>query len=163
MQPPSPFIAPYPLIVSRTNVIRWLASFMPGPILLKWPERIRSSAGAFIGLALTATLMQVSSGASAAFPMLIAQMGASAVLLFAVPASPLAQPWSLIGGNLVSAIIGVTCAAFIPDLGVASAVAVAGAIGSMFALRCLHPPSGAVALTAVLGGSAVHQLGYQFV
>jgi CBS domain-containing membrane protein len=149
--------------VSRTNVIRWLASFMPGPILLKWPERIRSSAGAFIGLALTATLMQVSFGSGAAFPMLIAPMGASAVLLFAVPASPLAQPWSLIGGNLVSATVGVICGMLVPDPFIAAALAAAGAIAAMFAFRCIHPPSGAVALTAVLGGPAIHALGFRFI
>jgi CBS domain-containing membrane protein len=149
--------------VTRTNVIRWLGSFVPGPVLLKWPERLRSAAGAFVGLALTATLMQVVFGSNAAFPLLIAPMGASAVLLFAVPASPLAQPWSLIGGNLVSATVGVACAALIPDPFIACALAVAGAIAAMFTFRCVHPPSGAVALTAVLGGPAIHALGFRFV
>ena len=90
-------------------------------------------------------------------------MGASAVLLFAVPASPLAQPWSFIGGNLVSAAVGVACAALIPNPVCAAALAVSLAIGCMFALRCVHPPSGAVALTAVLGGPAVHAMGFGFV
>jgi CBS domain-containing membrane protein len=157
------FIVPYPLIVSRTNVISWLARFVPGPILLSWPERVRSAAGAFVGLALTATLMQVLFGSGAAFPMLIAPMGASAVLLFAVPASPLAQPWSLIGGNLVSATVGVACGILIPDPFIAAAIAAGCAIAGMFAFRCIHPPSGAVALTAVLGGPAIHALGFRFV
>ncbi|MFC0693495.1 HPP family protein [Paraburkholderia humisilvae] len=143
--------------------MRWLSSFVPGPILLNWPERVRSAAGAFVGLALTATLMQLVFGSSAAFPMLIAPMGASAVLLFAVPASPLAQPWSLIGGNLVSATVGVACAMLIPDPFIAAAIAAAGAIAGMFTLRCVHPPSGAVALTAVLGGPAIRALGFHFV
>lgn len=90
-------------------------------------------------------------------------MGASAVLLFAVPASPLAQPWSIIGGNLVSATVGVACAALIANPVLAAALAVALAIGFMFVLRCVHPPSGAVALTAVLGGPAVHDMGFGFV
>ena len=94
--------------------------------------------------------------------MLIAPMGASAVLLFALPASPLAQPWSIIGGNLVSAAVGVTCAHLIADPTLAASVAIAIAIGAMLALRCLHPPSGAVALTAVLGGASIHALGYSF-
>jgi CBS domain-containing membrane protein len=80
-----------------------------------------------------------------------------------VPASPLAQPWSIIGGNLVSATIGVTCASVIADPTLAAALAVALSICGMFALRCVHPPSGAVALTAVLGGPAIHALGYRFV
>lgn len=102
-------------------------------------------------------------GPAANIPLLVAPMGASAVLLFAVPASPLAQPWSIIGGNLVSATIGVTCANAIADPTLAAALAVALSIGGMFALRCVHPPSGAVALTAVLGGPAIHALGYGFV
>jgi CBS domain-containing membrane protein len=101
-------------------------------------------------------------GSTIAFPMLVAPMGASAVLLFALPSSPLAQPWSIIGGNLVSAALGVTCAQWISDPMLASAVAIAAAIGAMMALRCIHPPSGAVALTAVLGGPAIHAQGYHF-
>jgi CBS domain-containing membrane protein len=102
-------------------------------------------------------------GDGVAIPMLIAPMGASAVLLFAMPASPLAQPWSIIGGNLVSAFIGVSCAFLVHDSIDAAAQAVGIAICAMFALRCVHPPSGAVALTAVLGGPPVHSLGYGFV
>lgn len=90
-------------------------------------------------------------------------MGASAVLLFAVPASPLAQPWSIMGGNVIAALIGVTCAKLIGAPILAAGIAGALAIGAMFALRCLHPPSGAVALTAVLGGPAIHAMGYSFV
>ena len=89
-------------------------------------------------------------------------MGASAVLLFALPSSPLAQPWSIIGGNFVSATLGVTCAIWISDPIWAAALAVAASIAAMLILRCLHPPSGAVALTAVLGGPVIHELGYHF-
>lgn len=102
-------------------------------------------------------------GPAANIPLLVAPMGASAVLLFAVPASPLAQPWSIIGGNLVSATIGVSCAMSIGDPTLAAALAVSLSICGMFALRCVHPPSGAVALTAVLGGPVIHALGYRFV
>ncbi len=102
-------------------------------------------------------------GPDTRIPFLVAPMGASAVLLFAVPASPLAQPWSIIGGNLVSATVGVACASWLADPVSAAALAVAVATGAMFALRCVHPPSGAVALTAVLGGPAVHALGFRFV
>lgn len=90
-------------------------------------------------------------------------MGASAVVLFAVPSSPLAQSWSIVGGNLVASLVGVTTARFIHDPLMAAALAGAGAIAVMIALRCLHPPSGAVALTAVPGGPAIHDLGYGFV
>jgi CBS domain-containing membrane protein len=93
----------------------------------------------------------------------VAPMGASAVLLFGLPNSPLAQPWSIVGGNLVAGVIGVTTAMYVPYPAVACGIAACLAIAVMFQLRCLHPPSGAVALTAILGGSGVQQLGYQFI
>ena len=96
------------------------------------------------------------------FTSLIAPMGASAVLLFAAPHSPLAQPWSFVGGHLVSAAVGITCARFIPDTTVAAAVAVGGGILAMQYLRCLHPPGGATALLTVIGGPTIHKLGYGF-
>jgi CBS domain-containing membrane protein len=149
--------------VSRYAVIRWLSGFFPAPIAVRWPERLRSCLGALLGIAFTGGLMHVLFGPAANIPLLVAPMGASAVLLFAVPASPLAQPWSIMGGNLVSATVGVACAHWIADPLDAAALAIALAVGLMFALRCVHPPSGAVALTAVLGGPAVHALGFRFV
>lgn len=128
-----------------------------------WHERLRACLGAIFGIALTGAATRLLLGTSSSLPLLIAPMGASAVLLFAVPSSPLAQPWSLVGGNLVAAVIGVTCAKWIANPFQAAAVAVALSIGAMFALRCLHPPSGAVALTAVLGGPSVQAAGYGFV
>jgi len=95
-------------------------------------------------------------------PWFILPMGASAVLLFCVPASPLAQPWPSLVGNLVSALIGVGCYRWLGETGTAVALAGCLAVGAMFLLRCLHPPGGAVALTAVLGGPMVHELGYAF-
>jgi CBS domain-containing membrane protein len=135
---------------------------MPAAIHLNHKERLRSCIGAFVGLALTVLLTRLVIGDNPGLPLLLAPMGASAVLLFAVPASPLAQPWPLMGGNLVSAVVGITCARFIPDTLDAAVVAVPIAIAAMFTLRCIHPPSGAVALTAVLGGPPVHGLGYTF-
>lgn len=149
--------------MSRLALLRWLHGFLPAPVTLRWSERLRGGLGALIGIALTGGIGHLLTGGAAAIPYLIAPMGASAVLLFAVPASPLAQPWSIIGGNLVSATVGVTCALLIHDPVEAAALAVALAICAMFALRCVHPPSGAVALTAVLGGPSVHALGYGFV
>src|ERR1700748_3670746 len=91
----------------------WLLSFWPSPVTLGWPERFRSCLGALLGISFTAGVMHVLLGDHALIPLLVAPMGASAVLLFAVPASPLAQPWSIIGGNIVSAVIGVACATWI--------------------------------------------------
>ncbi|WP_372585757.1 HPP family protein [Burkholderia vietnamiensis] len=130
---------------------------------LGWRERMRSCTGALVGIATVGVTMRLLPGVPGLVPLLVAPMGASAVLLFAVPASPLAQPWSIVGGNLVAATVGVACAQWIADPITAAALAVALAIGGMFALRCVHPPSGAVALTAVLGGPAIHALGFGFV
>ncbi|WP_235026899.1 HPP family protein [Cognatazoarcus halotolerans] len=128
---------------------------------MSWREWFFSCLGAFIGLVCTELIGRHTLGALN--PWFVAPMGASAVLLFAVPSSPLAQPWSIVGGNMVSAVVGVSCASLIEAPGMAAALAVALAIGAMMKLRCLHPPGGAVALTSVLGGSAVTSLGYQFV
>ena len=94
--------------------------------------------------------------------MIITSMGATAVLLFAVPHGALSQPWPVMGGHVISALIGVTSAQMISDPVTAAAVAVGLSIAAMYYLRCLHPPGGATALVAVLGGEAVHQLGYGF-
>jgi CBS-domain-containing membrane protein len=93
----------------------------------------------------------------------VASMGATAVLLFAVPHGPLSQPWPVLGGHLVSAVIGVACARWIPDHWLAAALAVALAIAVMHYLQCIHPPGGATALTAVVGGAPIHQLGFDYV
>lgn len=148
---------------SRRTLRQWLHSFIPHPMTLGWRERLRACAGALVGIATVGVTMRLLPGVPGLVPLLVAPMGASAVLLFAVPASPLAQPWSIIGGNLVAATVGVACAQWIADPITAAAVAIACAIGGMFALRCVHPPSGAVALTAVVGGPAIHALGFGFV
>jgi CBS domain-containing membrane protein len=147
----------------QSRFFQWLARFYPAAMNVRWPERMRSALGALIGIAFTGGSMHLLLGPAANIPLLVAPMGASAVLLFGVPASPLAQPWSIIGGNLVSATVGVACASLITDPVAAGALAVSVAIAAMFALRCVHPPSGAVALTAVLGGPAIHALGFRFV
>ncbi|MBN3835273.1 HPP family protein [Burkholderia sp. Ac-20344] len=148
---------------SRRSLRQWLCSFIPHPMSLGWRERLRSCTGALVGIATVGATMRLLPGVPGLVPLLVAPMGASAVLLFAVPASPLAQPWSIIGGNLVAATVGVACAQWIADPIMAAAVAIACAIGGMFVLRCVHPPSGAVALTAVVGGPAIHSLGFSFV
>lgn len=93
----------------------------------------------------------------------VASMGASAVLLFAVPHGPLSQPWPVLGGHVISALIGVACARWVPQPVLASALAVGIAIGCMHYLRCIHPPGGATALTAVIGGGNIQALGFGYV
>jgi len=140
----------------------WLRAFGPGPVTVDGKERLRACGGALLGILLTGLATRLLLGPGSGLPLLIAPMGASAILLFAVPASPLAQPWALIGGNLVSAAVGVTCARWIGDPIIAGAVALGAAVAAMFLLRCLHPPSGAIALTAVIGGDAIRASGYDF-
>jgi CBS domain-containing membrane protein len=125
-------------------------------------DRLLACIGGLVGVALTSLVCALALHGSAPLPLLVAPIGASAVLVFAVPASPLAQPWSVIGGNVVSALVGVTAARFVPIPHLAVGVAVGGAILAMSLLRCLHPPGGAAALTAVIGGPAVLGAGYAF-
>ncbi len=94
---------------------------------------------------------------------LVASMGASAVLLFAVPHGPLSQPWPVAAGHVVSALIGVSCAQLLINEILAASLAVGLATGAMYYLKCVHPPGGATALSAVVGGEATHELAYQFV
>ncbi|MXO67128.1 HPP family protein [Altererythrobacter endophyticus] len=131
------------------------ASLLPQSALghLGW---LRGALGATIGIGVAALFTQLLLGANTAgLPWLVAPLGASAVLVFAVPASPLAQPWSVIGGNLISAAIGI---GFGLGLGLGSAalaasLAVGTAIAVMIYARCLHPPGGACALLCALGAS----------
>lgn len=140
----------------------WLKSFAPEPLNVNFTEQLRASIGALLAIFLTGLMAYLLAGPEITI-WLIAPMGASAVLLFAVPSSPLAQPWSILGGNLIAALIGVTSALWISDPNLAASIAVGLSVVVMFCLRCLHPPSGAVALTAVLGGPAISELGYGFV
>ena len=81
---------------------------------------------------------------------MVASLGASVVLVFGMPSSPQAQPWPVLGGSTLSALVGAVCSAFIPDPALAGAVAVGLAIALMVPLRCLYPPGGAMALYVVL-------------
>ncbi len=126
------------------------------------PDRLFACLGAVLGIAFAAFVSARLSLQPGDLPLLVAPLGASAVLVFAVPASPLAQPWPVVGGNTISALVGVAVYRLIPDTGLAASVAVGAAILVMSALRCLHPPGGASALTAVIGSGAVHAAGYGF-
>jgi CBS domain-containing membrane protein len=124
-------------------------------------ERLVSALGGFAGI--LSILLVTGHFVGTAGGLIVASMGASAVLLFAVPHGALAQPWPVFGGHVISAVIGVSCARVIPQPLVAASLAVGIAIGVMYYLRCIHPPGGATALSAVVSGESVHALGYQFV
>jgi CBS domain-containing membrane protein len=144
--------------VSRLSLFSrsWWRAFRPARTGINTRERLRLVTGALLGIFLTGLLCHLAGGsASPGLPWLVAPLGASAVLVFAVPASPMAQPWSVVGGNTLSALAGIAGVHGVHLLGspeLAAALAVATAIALMLALRCLHPPGGATALMMVLGG-----------
>ncbi len=127
-----------------------LPAFLPRPMAVPWRERLRGALGGGLGIAFAAFTSLAIANALHLSPWLVAPVGASAVLVFAVPASPLAQPWSVVGGNTVTALMGLLACNLIPDPVLAASAAVGLAIAAMFALRCLHPPGGAMALLVVL-------------
>ena len=125
-------------------------------------ERLLSGLGGFLGIFAIFHISRLFL-ADAAAMLIVASMGASAVLLFAVPGGKLSQPWSLVGGHLLSATLGVAVASVVSDLFLAGAIAVGLAITAMHYARCTHPPGGASALVAVVGGASVDALGFQYV
>ena len=116
--------------------------------------------GAFLGI-LAVAWLNYKFLAGTAQVLLIGSFGASAVLIYGAIKSPLAQPRNLLGGHILSALVGVSAYQLFPaDLWLAAPLAVATAIAVMHATRTLHPPGGATALIAVIGGAPVHSLGY---
>lgn len=125
-------------------------------------EKLTAALGGFVGISLISWVSFQFTGASGA-ALIVPSMGASAVLVFAVPHGKLSQPWALFGGQLISAIIGVACYQFVPNMFLAAGLAVGLAIGIMHVFRCIHPPGGATALAAVIGSTTIHDLGYAYV
>jgi CBS domain-containing membrane protein len=118
---------------------------------VSWAERFRACGGALIGLLLVLSFAKYLGDLSGIDEWLIASLGASALLVFALPGSPMSQPWAVIAGNTLSALVGISVTIFIKDPLFAMPIAASLAIMGMFILRCLHPPAAAVALIAVLG------------
>jgi len=132
------------------------------PPMVGLSEIVWSWIGAFFGIAAVAYISYNMLAASD-LVMIIGSFGASAVLIYGAIKSPLAQPRNLIGGHILSAIVGVTCyQLFDSHMWLAAAVAVASAIALMHATKTLHPPGGATALIAVIGSAEVHNLGYLY-
>jgi CBS domain-containing membrane protein len=134
---------------------RFFAPLLPGA---STRDRLLGIIASFLAIAATGLASGAVLQSGIFLPFLLAPMGATAVLLFAIPSSPLAQPWPVIGGNSISALVGTICAMAIPDIAVAAGIAVAAAIALMSFTRSLHPPGGAMALTAVLASSEVSVL-----
>jgi len=144
------------------NVKQLLRFITADPVNLNFSGKLLSVILCFSVILLIAWITRQFS-VNTAYPIIVASMGASAVIVFIIPNSPLAQPWPLVGGQLVSAITGVLCAQVFADTAVASASAVGGSVLVMLLLRCLHPPGAATALTPVMAGDPVLSLGYSFV
>jgi len=125
-------------------------------------EFLISITGAFIGT-LIASFFSSTILEAEDMPLILASTGASAILVFSLPFSPVSQPWNLVGGHLVSAVVGVSCFFLVPDELIASSLSIPFSMLFMHYLRCMHPPGGATAITAVIGGANVHTLGYAFV
>ncbi len=130
------------------------------PPRVNMSEIVWSWLGAFLGIGFIA-FVNANIFEKIDLLMIIGSFGASAVLIYGAIKSPLAQPRNLIGGHILSAVVGVASyQLFHAHLWFASAVAVATAIAVMHATKTLHPPGGATALIAVIGGEKIHNLGY---
>lgn len=129
-----------------------------------WSKIAWSGLGAFVGIYLVAMLNNFVSTGITDHLFLIGSFGASAVLLYGAPQAEFSQPRNLVGGHVLSALIGISLYKLMPEpVALASALAVALSIVAMHATRTLHPPGGATALIAVTGSSNSHVLGYTFV
>ncbi len=126
-------------------------------------EVIWSWVGSFLGICLVG-LVHYKLLDPTGLSLMIGSFGASAVLIYGAVRSPLAQPRNLIGGHVLSAVVGVTAfQLFGAQPWLAAALAVSVAIAVMHLTGTLHPPGGATALIAVIGGPSVHTLGYFYV
>ena len=126
--------------------------------VVHWRERFRAVIGAFIGLMLVLTIAKFLGELSGLDEWLMASLGASAMLVFALPQSPMAQPWAVVAGNTLSALVGITVIHLINEPLLAMPLAAGLSIMGMLLLRCLHPPAAAVALIVVLG----HVMHYRY-
>ncbi len=120
-----------------------------------------SGLGGFVGILaiFICTMLLLDPGLAV---VIVPSMGASAVLLFASPQAPFSQPWNLVAGHAVSAIIGVSCWMLVPNIPIAASLSVGLSIAAMYFLRCIHPPGGATALAAVIGSEQLHDLGFSY-
>jgi CBS domain-containing membrane protein len=134
----------------------------PRPAGGRLRDHLVACLGALIGISLTGLVSAAIAQPHPGVTMLIGPMGATAFLLFALPASPLSQPWPVVGGNVISALVGVVVGLYLPPGPITAAVAVAGAIACMALLNCLHPPGGATALTVVIMGAVGSPPGVDF-
>lgn len=146
------------------KVVKYLTTYFTQYQLQQasWQEKIVASLAAFAAIFVLIQLGHFASVGGTFSVLILASMGATAFLLFVIPHSPMSQPWPVVGGHFFSAAVGIACAHGIRDPALASAAAVALSILVMHTLQCLHPPSAATAMIAVLGGPEVQAMGWQF-
>jgi CBS domain-containing membrane protein len=136
-----------------------ISSFKPSFDPVPPSEKIRAGLAALAGILLMGWGLHFLT--SVGYPLImLASSAAAAVLLYAVPHSPMAQPWPVVGGNLLSGLVGWTCSLLIPDPIIAAGCAVGLAVFLMHLSHCLHPPGGATALIMVLGAEQFHLHGW---
>lgn len=139
----------------------FLKSFRPHDTSVPLSEKIRSGLVAGIAVLLLGLALKFLTLDS--YPLLmLASMAASAMLLFAAPHSPMAQPWNLVAGHLVSALAGLLSIQFIHEPLLAAGLGVGAAIFLMHYLNCLHPPGAATALLVVLNSTQFHSMGWKW-
>jgi CBS domain-containing membrane protein len=140
-----------------------LQALFADPVQIGFKEKIVAVGACLAAIFFTGQFSRIAVGADAGYPLLVASMGSSAAILFAIPNSPLAQPWPFAGSQLLSALAGVACQRLFPDMFSAGAFAVGSAMLLMLLMRCLHPPSAGTALVPVVGGEPLARLGFDFV
>jgi CBS domain-containing membrane protein len=147
--------------MAEHKLFRILLGQRPRPSF-KW--MLFSWIGGFLGIFLIEQIGRLADLGDRASLFLIGSFGASAVLVYGAPQATFSQPRNLIGGHCLSAFIGVTIFLLLGDQGIlACPLAVALSIFAMQLTGTVHPPGGATALIAVIGGSAIHKLGYWYV
>ncbi|MGW0037681.1 HPP family protein [Gordonia sp. NPDC003376] len=125
-------------------------------------EAIRAGVGSLLGMAVVGAVLACSGVDLTTGLFMIAPFGATTVLVFAAPSSPLAQPWPTVVGSVLSAVVGVAVTLTVSQPILRVVLAVGLAVTAMIACRAVHPPAGAVALTAALSPDTVHALGFRF-
>ncbi len=143
-------------------MLHFLRSFGPAVAHTSPTEALRAGLGALIGLGLTGLFILSPAVDLKLGLYLVAPFGATSVLLFALPNSPLAQPWSAVVGNTLAALVGVAVCLVVDDPGLRIALAVGLALSATIAARALHPPAGAVAMTIAMNPDAARALGFWF-
>jgi len=146
------------------NIKAFLSSFIPQESTTPWTEKLLSALLIVISLIIIVYFSQIAKIYDETNSVsILASIGASAILVFAVPHGKLSQPWPVIGSHMIAATVGISCAKFIPELVIAAGVSVSLSALIMYLLRCLHPPGGGTALGVVYASSETIEIGYNFV